>query len=98
MGAPDRGNHKDSGSVKIPGMILLGKFVHGLRALFRKEQFEQELGDEMRSFIEAAAEQKMRSGVSLEEAWREARVELGSLTALQDRVQEAGWESLFEKA
>src|SRR5262245_8939869 len=72
------------------------KLVQGMRALFRKEQLRQELDDELRSFTEAAAEQKMRAGLSREDALRSARTELGSTAAIQDQVHEAGLESVVE--
>ena len=78
-------------------MNLLRHFVQGIRALFRKEQLRQELDEELRSFAEAAAEQKMRGGLSHEDALRTARTELGSAAAIQDQVHEAFWESVVEE-
>src|SRR5215472_4873570 len=77
-------------------MNLLRHFVQGIRALFRKEQLRQELDEELRSFAEAAAEQKIRGGLSHEDALRAARMELGSAATIQDQVHESGWESVVE--
>jgi putative ABC transport system permease protein len=68
----------------------------GLRALFRKQQVERELDEELRAYIESAVEQKMRTGMSREEAVREARAEMGSMEALKEDVREVGWEAAFE--
>jgi hypothetical protein len=55
-----------------------------------------ELEEELNSFIEAAVEQKMRSGMTREEALRAARVEVGSVAAIKDNVYDTGWESFVE--
>ena len=43
-------------------MSLLRNFARGLRSLFRKEQVSQELDEELNSFLEMAAEEKMKQG------------------------------------
>ena len=77
-------------------MNLLRQFVQGIRALFRKDLLRQELDEELQSFTEAAAEQKIRAGMSREDALRAARTEFGSAAAIQDQVHNAGWESVLE--
>jgi predicted permease len=77
-------------------MNFLRHFVQGLRALFRKEQLRQELDEELLDFTEAAVEENMRAGMSREAALRTARTEVGSATSIQDRVHEAGWESVVD--
>jgi predicted permease len=54
------------------------------------------LDAELREFLEMAVEQKMRSGMSREKAIRAARMELGSIEAVKDRVRDVGWESVLE--
>jgi len=76
-------------------MLILKKFVAGIKSLFKKEQLHRELDEEMQGFMEAAAERKMRSGMGREQALREARVEMGSTAAVQDKVYRAGWESIL---
>jgi predicted permease len=65
----------------------------GLRGLVRKRQVEQEMDEELRGYLDAAAKEKMRSGMSPEQALRAARVEMGSLDAVKEEIRSAGWES-----
>ncbi|HEY6249766.1 MAG TPA: ABC transporter permease, partial [Candidatus Angelobacter sp.] len=76
-------------------MTLLRKIAHGLRALFHKERLQRELDEELQGFIEAAAEEKIRSGMTRTEALRAARIEMGSTAAVKDQVHDSGWESLL---
>ena len=77
-------------------MSLLRNLMAGLRALFHKHQVEQEMDEELRSYLDAAAKEKMRSGMSHEQALRAARVEMGSLEAVKEEIRSAGWESALE--
>src|SRR5579864_1989720 len=77
-------------------MLPLRKFVAGVSALFRKKLLEQELDEELSSFIEASTQQKMRAGMTHEQALRAARIETGSTAAIQDRVHESSWESVLD--
>jgi predicted permease len=77
-------------------MGLVTRIVGGFRGLVWKTQAEHELDAELRDFLEADAEQKMRMGMSPAEAVRAARRELGSVDVVKDRVRDAGWESVFE--
>jgi hypothetical protein len=53
-------------------MFGLNSIVAGIRALFRKKQEEGEMDEELRGYLDAAAEDKMRSGMSQVEALRAA--------------------------
>src|SRR5438270_9170321 len=77
-------------------MSPLHKLASGVRALFHRQRDEQELDDEVRAYVEAAAEERMRHGASREEAYRAARAELGSAAAVKDYVRDAGWETSLE--
>jgi predicted permease len=68
----------------------------GFRSLFRKERVERELDEELRAYVEMATEEKMRQGMSREEAARAVRLERGSLDGAKETVRDAGWESLVE--
>jgi putative ABC transport system permease protein len=70
--------------------------MSGLRALFRKKQVEQEMDEELGGYLDAAVKDKMRSGMSHEQALRAARVEMGSLEAVKEEIRSAGWESTVE--
>jgi putative ABC transport system permease protein len=75
---------------------LLHNLTSGLRALFRKQQVEQEMDEELRGYLDAAVKEKMRSGMSYEQALRAARVEMGSLDVVKEEIRSAGWESGVE--
>src|SRR5438874_9480277 len=74
-------------------MPFLRNIVTGLRSLFRKKRVEQELDEELCSFLEMAAEEKMKHGMSRKDALRAVRLERGSLEIAKEVVRSAGWES-----
>src|SRR5271170_6126954 len=77
-------------------MSLLRNIASGLRSLFRKEQVGQELDEELNGFLEMAAEEKMKQGMSRKDALRAVRLERGSLEVAKEVVRSAGWESFVE--
>src|SRR5947209_15462578 len=77
-------------------MRLLPNLRAGLRALFQKEQAERDLQDELRSYLEASAAEKIRQGMSEQQARRAARLEMGSTEAIKEDVRAAGWENVLE--
>ncbi len=77
-------------------MGLIKVIGGGLQALFRKQQVERELDEELQAYVESAVEQKMRAGMRHEEAVREAQVEMGSMEALKEDVRDVGWEGALE--
>src|SRR5437762_11205602 len=77
-------------------MSLLRSITSGLRALFRKERVSQELDEELNGFLEMAAQEKMRQGMSRKDALRAVRLERGSLEVTKEVVRSAGWESSVE--
>ena len=77
-------------------MSLLRKLRSGLRSLFRKEQVDRELDEELRAYQEMAAEEKMKDGMSRKEALRVVRLERGSLELTKEVVRSGGWESFVQ--
>ncbi len=77
-------------------MSLLRNLGSGLRSLFRKEQVNRELDEEVRSYFEMAAEEKIRRGMSPREARRAVRLEHGHVDTTKELVRSAGWESLVD--
>ena len=78
-------------------MIRLIRIIGGgLRALFRKQQAERDLDEELRAYAESAVAQKIEAGMSREEALRKARLEMGSMEALKQDVRDVGWEAALE--
>src|SRR5437773_10295692 len=97
MGQASSGNCKDSGGViKGAAMSLLRNLARGMRSLFRKEQVDRELDEELRAYQEMAAEEKMKDGLSRKEALRAVRLERGSLEVSKEIVRSGGWESFVE--
>jgi len=76
--------------------MSLRSLLDGLRSLFRNEQVSQELDEELNGFLEMAAEEKMKQGLSHKEALRAVRMERGSLDVTKEIVRSAGWESVLE--
>jgi putative ABC transport system permease protein len=58
------------------------------RNLFCQERVDEELDEEIRSYLELVAAEKLRCGVPLEEALRSARRELGGLEQVKDNVRD----------
>ncbi len=77
-------------------MSLLRNMASGLRSLLRKAQVSRELDEELNSFLEMAAEEKMKEGMSREDALRAVRLEKGSREVTKEVVRSAGWESFVE--
>jgi predicted permease len=77
-------------------MPFIRRLVAGIHAMFRKTRVEQELDEELRGFLDAAVEDKLRGGLNAGDAGRAARIELGSVAAVKDSVRDAGWESAIE--
>src|SRR5260370_6372465 len=77
-------------------MSLLRSLSDGLRSLFRKERVSHELDEELSGFLEMAAEEKMKQGMSRNDALRAVRLERGSLGVAKEVVRSTGWESFVE--
>jgi hypothetical protein len=58
-------------------MSLLRSLSDGLRSLFRKERVEWELDEELRGFLEMAAEEKMKHGMRRKDVLRAVLLERG---------------------
>lgn len=67
---------------------------------FRKQQLDRELDDELRSCVRMLVEEKVRAGMDPEEAARRARIELGGVEQVKERVRErrlgAGFDTLAQ--
>ena len=77
-------------------MAIWNKFLGGLRALLQRREAEQDMDEELRAFLDASAERKMRAGMPEAEARRAARVEMGSTAAVKEEIRSAGWEAAAE--
>src|SRR5437899_377910 len=77
-------------------MSLLRNIASGLRSLFRKDQVDRELDEELGAYLEMAAAEKMREGMSRKEAVRAVRLERGGLELAKEVVRSGGWEFFVE--
>src|ERR1700674_734902 len=77
-------------------MSLLRNLAAGLRGLFRKEQVEREMDEELRAYLDAVVNEKMRRGMSRKEAVRAARIEMGGVEGIKEQVRTVSWESFLE--
>jgi len=65
----------------------------GIRALRDKRSRNREINEEVESFLGESINEKMRRGMSPEDAIRAARAEIGSPESVRTKVWHAGWES-----
>lgn len=67
------------------------------RALVGRQARRRDLDEELATYLEEAAQDTMRrEGINYEAALRQARAEMGSMEAIKDEVQSAGWESIVD--
>src|ERR1700683_3919527 len=59
-----------------------------LRNIMSKQQNDRELDDEVGSYVENLADEKMRQGLAPEEARRAARLELGGIEQVKEEVRD----------
>jgi predicted permease len=77
-------------------MARLRRLIGGITALFRGRRADQELDEELRTYLETSIDEKLRAGMARGEAIRAARVEIGSLEAVKDYTRDVGWETRLE--
>lgn len=77
-------------------MSRLRHITSGLRALFQKERVDRELDEELGVYLEMAAEEKMKAGLSRRNALRAVRLERGSLELAKEVVRSGSWECFLE--
>src|SRR6266404_1240889 len=77
-------------------MPILPIIMSGLRSLFHRERADSELNEELHGFVEMAVEEKMKQGMSRQEALRAVRLERGSVEIAKEVVRSGVWESVLE--
>ena len=70
--------------------------ISRIRAIVSRRPVDAELDEELRAFLDASIEQKMRDGMSRDAATRAARMEIGSASVVKDRVRDLSWGSTIE--
>ena len=68
-------------------MRLLSIVKNFLRFVFRSQQIDAELDDEIHSTVELLADQKIKDGMRPDEARRAARIELGGVEQVKEEVR-----------
>ena len=71
-------------------MRLFAKVRSFLRNLFSTRRVEVDLDQEVHSHLEMLTEENIRAGMPLHEAPRAARIELGGVEQVKERVRDAG--------
>ena len=77
-------------------MSLLRNIATGLRSLVRRNKVNRELDEELSAYLEMAAVEKMKLGMSRKEALRAVRLEQGTLELTREVVRSSSWESVVE--
>src|SRR5215472_10833736 len=75
---------------------MLSDVLYRLRALFRREQVEEELDDELRFHFEQAVAKGIREGLTSDEAARRARILVGGLDQVKEECRDARGVRLLE--
>ncbi|HEX6967002.1 MAG TPA: ABC transporter permease [Gemmatimonadaceae bacterium] len=73
-------------------MSLWRQLTHGLRVLVRRADADHDLGDEVQHYLEQSVAAHRARGLSPDDALRAARLEIGNITVVRERVRDAGWE------
>src|SRR5580704_7070303 len=77
-------------------MAIFRSLASGVKALFHRERQNQEIKDELQGYLEAAVDEKVRRGMTTEQALRAVKGEIGTSETVRHKVWSAGWESGVE--
>jgi macrolide transport system ATP-binding/permease protein len=75
---------------------MLSDLLHRLRSLFRRSRVEEELDEELRFHYEMHIERGVRSGLTPEEARRQARLAMGTADSVKEECRDARGVRLIE--
>jgi putative ABC transport system permease protein len=74
-------------------MSIWRQLARGLRALTNRRVADQDIADEVKSYLDEAAERLEANGMSPDEARRAVRLHLGNATTVGEQVRSYGWEN-----
>jgi hypothetical protein len=77
-------------------MRILRPLARGLRALLRRGDTDQDIGDEVQNYVDLATAAHMARGLSAADARRAAHLEVGNVTVTREHVRSFGWENVVE--
>jgi len=69
-------------------MHISTRFRSVFASLFRKAELDRDLDEELRSYLDLLTEEKIRAGMAPEAARRAARLELGGVEQVKEKVRE----------
>jgi predicted permease len=75
---------------------IIRHLTAGIRALVNRPRADRELDDELRHWMELAVDERMRRGLTREEAEREVRLDVGGIGAMKEHARSGGWEAVVE--
>src|SRR5688500_5009995 len=67
------------------------------RNLFRKKRVEEDLEQEIRSYVEMSVDQKLAEGISEQEARRMVRLESGGVDQLKETVRDVRFGTMLQQ-
>src|SRR5690242_4551175 len=70
-------------------MAWLHRVAALLRNLFQREQREHALDEELRGYVEAVTRERMRAGMTRDDAERAARLEVGGVEQVKELARDA---------
>ena len=73
-------------------MPLLRQIRRGLAALFSPARANADMDEEIRHFVQGRTRELVREGLSNQDAFRRATIEVGNVTATREHVRASGWE------
>ncbi len=76
-------------------MSIWRQLSRGLRALTSRRAADQDIADEVESYLQQAAEALEANGMSPDEARRVVRLRLGNATVVREQVRSYGWENVI---
>src|SRR6266436_9546168 len=76
-------------------MSLWRQIARGLRVLINRTAADNDLSEEVQHYLEQSTAAHLARGLSLGEARRAARLELGHVTTVREQVRASGWENLL---
>jgi putative ABC transport system permease protein len=77
-------------------MAFWRPLARGLHALTHPSRADREVDDEVRQLMDDATAAHLASGLTLEQARRAARLEVGNPAVLREEVRSSGWENVVE--
>ncbi len=75
-------------------MSLWRQLTYGFRKLIRRTAADDDAADEVQQYFDEAVASWKSRGLSVEDARRAARLELGNMTVVREQVRSFGWENV----